>query len=376
MQKKTRNTNSRYPIWVLTPVSINPPHAARHHGGMKHKNTHHPVATLAAELAPGAAPAEFRLLPLGHFSAADGSGRPVEVPGNRWLLDAAGAARLSAASTRATRRVIDFEHQTLNAATNGQPAPAAGWIGGLEARADGLWAVGVEWTANAAAMIGSREYRYISPVFSYDAKTGAVRSLAHAALTNTPGLDGLTDLARLSAFFTDHDDEESTPMKNLLAALGLKEDADEEQAVLAVTAMIAKLAGHDTQIAALKAVAPDPALYVPMAQHAEMQGKVAALTTKLEDGERSGLMVAALADGRILGDDQKAYWGAQPLAALKAFLAVAQPVAALVKMQSEGKALGADIGTAALTADEVAMCAQFGNTPEAFLKTKQAAQAV
>jgi len=32
---------------------------------------------------------------------------------------------------------IDYEHQTPHSQTNGKPAPASGWIRGLEARPDG-----------------------------------------------------------------------------------------------------------------------------------------------------------------------------------------------------------------------------------------------
>ncbi len=44
--------------------------------------------------------------------------------------------------------VIDYEHQSLdpfNTRSDGLK-PAAGWIGGLEVRDDGLWAVDVVWT--------------------------------------------------------------------------------------------------------------------------------------------------------------------------------------------------------------------------------------
>ncbi len=98
--------------------------------------------------------------------------------------------------TRADDFVIDYEHQTIQASKNGQPAPAAGWFKRLEWReGQGLFAVDVRWTARAAAMIVAREYRYISPVFGFDPTTGEVQSLQSAAITNNPALDGLTDIA-------------------------------------------------------------------------------------------------------------------------------------------------------------------------------------
>lgn len=100
-----------------------------------------------------APPTTFRLLPLGRFRAADGSGRPLGIAAG-WLLTLDGAQRLVAAqAARGTALVIDYEHQTLTTAENGQPAPAAGWCEHLEVRADGLYAVDVQWTPRAAAML-------------------------------------------------------------------------------------------------------------------------------------------------------------------------------------------------------------------------------
>ena len=63
----------------------------------------------------------------------------------------------------------------------------------------GLFAVGVQWTDKARAMIAAREYRYISPVFPYNAVTGEVQKIVGLGLTNNPALPGLANLAALSA---------------------------------------------------------------------------------------------------------------------------------------------------------------------------------
>ncbi|MCA8060683.1 phage protease [Burkholderia cepacia] len=136
---------------------------------------------------------EFRLLPAGRFRSDDG--RPEGV--GSWYVDASIAASLIAqANQKAGDFVIDYEHQSLNARQNGQPAPAAGWFKQLEWReGQGVFATGVKWTSAASNMLSAREYRYISPVFEFDGKTGAVRKIINAALTNNPALDGLVDLA-------------------------------------------------------------------------------------------------------------------------------------------------------------------------------------
>jgi len=136
---------------------------------------------------------KVQLLPTGAFRARDG--RPGGV--SSWRIDWAIAQRV-VERFQAFRnpRVIDYEHQTLNSAENGQPAPAAGWFNRLEwVEGVGLFAVDVIWTERATAMIRANEYRYISPVFRFDKKTGEVLEIINAALTNSPALDGMLELA-------------------------------------------------------------------------------------------------------------------------------------------------------------------------------------
>lgn len=154
--------------------------------------SHQAVLTQAL---PGAAH-EFRILPPGVFRAKDG--RPANLPG--WKIDAAIAQRVIAASASVDEMVIDYEHQTINSEKNGQPAPAAGWFSRMVWREGaGLFAVGVQWTAKAKAMIAAGEYRHISPVFPYSAVTGEVLKIISLGLTNNPALPGLANLTTLSA---------------------------------------------------------------------------------------------------------------------------------------------------------------------------------
>jgi hypothetical protein len=139
----------------------------------------------------------FRLIPAGRFRANDG--RPSGISG--WLMDGDSARRIIAAlATQKNDLLIDYEHQSLRTQETGKPAPAAGWFKQLAWReGDGLYVIDARWTRNAAAMLSAQEYRYISPVFHFDDVTGRVLSILGAAITNTPGLDGLTDLAALKA---------------------------------------------------------------------------------------------------------------------------------------------------------------------------------
>lgn len=338
------------------------------------------TATLSL-LIPAAA-AEIQLLPAGLFRAADGSGRPEGLVG--WYIDAEIAGRLIAqAAARQTKFVIDYEHQTFLAEKNGQPAPAAGWFDGrgLEWREGrGLFATQVEWTERARNMIRDGEYRYLSPAFTWDDTTGAVKLLVNAGLTNNPGLDGMAAVA-LSAFIQQYHPEED-PLVNeiiekLLAAIGLPADTDDDAALAAVAALKAKADQADglkVQVATLTAkagAAPDPARYVPIETYAAVQGQLATLSAQVETTERQSLIDAGLADGRL--NPAAVEWAKTlPVAQLRGFLEVAAPVAALKGMQSQGKAPGkAAQGAGGLTADELAVCRAMGLSADDFAKAKE-----
>lgn len=133
----------------------------------------------------------FRILPAGAFRPDDG--RPL--PGAWKLSEQRGRALIAAASQRSMDYLIDYEHQSL---TPGAVAPAAGWFKSLEWRADGLYVTDARWTGKAKQLIQDGEYRFISPVFTYDPVTLEVRDLQSVALTNNPALQSLTDLSRVA----------------------------------------------------------------------------------------------------------------------------------------------------------------------------------
>lgn len=182
----------------------------------------------------------LQLLPAGEFRSRDG--RPKECA--TWKIDGRIADRVIAfAAARQTPFVIDYEHQTLYTEQNGKPAPAAGWFKSMEWRDGvGLFATAPEWTAAAAAHIDAREYRFFSPVFSYDPVSGEVLQMLMGALTNNPGIDGMQDVvAAMSARFLDPDQPEEVrvneTLKKLLAAIGLAETTTEADALSTVVAL-------------------------------------------------------------------------------------------------------------------------------------------
>lgn len=332
-----------------------------------------------------------QIFPMGEFRSDDGSGRPTDC--RAWKMTPEIGQRLVAAATaRTTPYCFDYEHQVLRAQDNGKPAPAAGWFQTLEVRDDGIWATDIEWTPAARQMIEAGEYRYTSPLFAYSTKTGEVSNIVNVALTNTPALDGMAALAAASAIaaLSIHPSEEN-PMDELLERLryllnlpvtatadDISTHLDKIKSMIAgdtataaagvslvdhLASLRQNLADTQTALAAASSKtptggAPDPAKFVPMDQFVTMQNQVAALTRQLEDGERNDLMEAALSDGRILAP-QKDYWSKQPIAALKSYLEVAQPLAALGSMQTGGVA-PSGASTAALSADQSAICKRLG----------------
>lgn len=346
--------------------------------GMATKTSTPHIAALVFEL-DAANPKAVRLLPAGQSRARDG--RPWDAP--YWLIDAAIAEGvIRRAVSRADNFVIDYEHQTLLADQNGQPAPAAGWFKTVAWHEDGLYAVDVEWTPRAAQMLANREYRYLSPVFRYDPATGEVLELLHAALTNHPALDGLTDLATLAALkfslAQPHQEKDIVTLAELLQLLGLPADTDEAGAKAALAALKTradKATELEGQVAALKASTetPDPAKFVPLTAMKALQDQLAALSSQVTGREVDELVASAIQDAKLLPAQEA--WakelGKKDIAALKQYLTVAQPIAALTGTQTGGKKPAGADGKPQLSADELAVCKALGQDPAVFAKNKE-----
>ena len=350
---------------------------------MPQKPPHAPAACIAiAACAFAAAPVDagvgrvlLQLTPAQDFTPSDG--RAMDVPA--WRINAATAQRVIAAFNAAQPPVIDYEHQTLHKEANGQPAPAAGWMHGLRwIEGRGLFAE-AELTERARALVQSGEYRYFSPVFEYARGSGEVTRILMGALTNHPaiaGMEAVNLMAAASARFTTtpttstkESDDMNELLKKLLAALGLPEDASEEQALAALKALTDKPA-----VAATTAT-PDPAQYVPVAVVQELQTNLAALSASVHSRAVDDVITPALGDGRLLPAEEA--WARDTaktpagLASLTSLLKVRQPIAALASTQTKGQppaAAAAD--THGLTADELAVAAACGMTPEAYAKGK------
>lgn len=318
-----------------------------------------------------------QLLPAGHFKAIDG--RPHDVDGKQWFLDEATATQLIAdLKNHVNPVVIDYEHQTLLADKNGQPAPASGWIKDAQWRTDGLW-IKPEWTDRAKGFIANREYCFLSAVFPYDKQTGKPLSLHSAALVNRPGLDGLNGVALRSLHLpAQPTPTEETPMlKEIAKALGLAEDATEAQIIEAIAALSKGKSEADDQVTALKAKVTtevDLSKYAPVSVVTEMQKQIAALSAQVDTSSLDSMIRDGLADGRILPAQEQ--WmrdlGNKDVAALKTFLENAVPVAALKGMQagSDKPTKPAALSANGLTAEELEAARLTGRTAEEYAALK------
>lgn len=335
-----------------------------------------------------------QLLPAGQFRSRDG--RPAECAA--WFTNADIAVKLIAdIAALANPLVIDYEHQTLLSAENGQPAPAAGWFAadGMEWReGEGLFAK-VEWNDRAKLHIEAGEYKFISPVILYNKKTGAVQKIINAALTNNAAIDGMEEVsARLTASLTQQETL-SMDIEELLEQLRwffnlptlataddilaeVKKAADkiktaQPEAVAAagfrVDSLVVLLG---TEVAALKSATPDPVKFVPVNVMQELQTEVAALRNEKVSREVDTVVTAALTGKhpKLLPPQEK--WarelGMKDMAALTAYLETAQPIAALTSTQTQGKPpAGQPEGE--LSESQLAMCTATGVSPEEFKKT-------
>lgn len=297
---------------------------------------------------------EIQLLPAGEFHAVDG--RPNDAP--CWLTNADIAAKLIAdVAARANPLVVDYEHQTLLAAENGQPAPAAGWFKALRWEDGvGLFAT-VEWTERAIAHIEAGEYKFISPVIAYDKATGAIKKLINAALTNNPAIDGMAEVvARLTVELNPQENlsmELEELLKQLRWMLNLPTLATPEEVMAELQKGIDLIKQGDgeaiaantlgivglTQVRAADIASLTAKLDTATAALAASQTELAALKAEKAESEITGMVEAALTDGRLLPAQKEAAieLGRANLAALSKMIEGAAPLTALTGTQTGGK---------------------------------------
>lgn len=344
-----------------------------------------------------------QVMPCGSFRAIDG--RPHDV--DTWFIDAVSAeAVIDCFNARKNDTVIDYEHQTLNKEKNGQPAPAAAWFKKLEWReGEGLYGL-ADLTKKASEHIENKEYRFFSPVFTYDEKTGVVQNIIMGAFTNYAGIDGMQPLATLTALAaeiflpTTNPEDNTMDIKKILEALGLKPEATieeilaaikglqdatkkpDDEATAALTAKLSQALGITstkaddviTACTALKTAAtlkanPDPSKYAPVAMVEQMQAQMAALSATVNGDKVETTIKQAVTDGKLLPSmvDWARDLGNKDFAALTAYVDKAPAIAALTATQTRGQQ--PDPNNHNLTPTELQVAALTGITPEDLAKS-------
>lgn len=188
-----------------------------------------------------AVPDWIQLLPSGpQIQGADG--RAWKLPDPNTLI--------AAFRARNKPMVVDWEHASENRAPQGLDAPASGWIDQFENRNGAIWGH-VEWTPKAAQQIAAKEYRFLSPVFTYQKTDAQIIELVSAGLTNKPNLN-LTALNR----------EQPMDLTPLCAALGIAAGSD----VPALTAAVSALKAENAK-AMNRADAPSLEKFIPRADY-------------------------------------------------------------------------------------------------------------
>ena len=320
-----------------TPLAMNASAACRASGAA--------LALALASAEPPPPPEWVQLLPAGPEIA----GRD----GRAWRLSDP-AALVDAFARNGAALPIDWEHAQDVAAPEGREAPAAAWIEAVEARADGVWGR-VAWTERGAQSVRNREYRYLSPVFTYRPDTGGIERLLGAALVNRPNL-------HLRALNT----EDHTMDKALLAALGLPETATSVDAITKARELATALNSART---------PDLAVYAPRAELDAALNRARAAESELEtiraaslEAEIAALVDGAVKDGKIQPVARDFYvatcrekGGVERVKALFANLPSHFAPTKTERAPEQG---------AALNAEEHEMARMLGLTSEAYLKAR------
>lgn len=236
------------------------------------------TAVQASDLAPGGVVPEWvHILPVGKIEGRDG--RDFALPNPAIVIEAFAA--------NGADLPVDYEHQADNPQAKASgPIPAAGWIKGLKATADGVFAR-IDWTERARAMIAAKEYRFISPVIRYNKETRQVGAITGAGLVHRPNLF----LTALSAQETQKvppaepkgvSPEDAGFIQRIAGQLGLPDTATPEEVMASLgkllsgfKAIVERIGGkavtEQSALMEMGDLSPDPTRFVAVEELAQMR---------------------------------------------------------------------------------------------------------
>lgn len=260
------------------------------------------------------------------------SGENFSDKGSIFFTNESARLLLSEQEARQRRYVVDFDHLSLTTDRPAEAGRAAGWHS-LAVRNGELWAVDVEWCADAKAGLEEKppRWKYFSPAFHVD-KSDQVVSYVNCALCVNPLSRGIPELAA----FTRGKTMDLKKVLALLAAMAEGEGVSDEQKQ-AVAAALSFLSPEekkdnpeekpeekkDAEKSEDTPPPPSPAS-PPAAKEDEKEkasavgvGSLAALAARLEVFE-----VREALTGRVdIPEGQRRWLRGQPLAVVRSYLA-------------------------------------------------------
>jgi phage I-like protein len=302
----------------------------------------------------------FHLIPAGTFLGRDGRGPYTLADPERVLAEFA---------ARGADLCVDYDHQSLSAAEKQGPVPASGWIKALESREDGIWGR-IDWTERAQAHLAAKEYRYLSPVFSFNPQTGEVVRLDGAAPSRQGAsmeefLEQLRWLLNLPVGATA--DDIKAHLEKIKQQIEAGQTAGEAMSKLLGLPAGTALAEIATAVQARVGQAPDPAQWVPKAEYERVANALAQNTADQKAARVDQVVRAAMAAAKISPalEGWARDYANRDLEAFNAYVAKTPAIVA----DAHGKNPPQGDGLPTLTADQEAVARACGLSREAFART-------
>ncbi|WP_330925249.1 phage protease [Candidatus Sororendozoicomonas aggregata] len=313
--------------------------------------------------ANGQPPEWLPLIPAGTFTGRDG--RQWTNPNPELIL----------AACRAVGRDIplDIEHATEVKGPKGEPAPAQGWfrLDDLEARDGALWGR-VEWNDSGRALVEGKAYKYYSPAFLYDGE-GQVKALKSVGLTNTHNLRELPALNQQSTPPPDSEHHENPergetdmPLSEAMrAALGLKNDASEADAIQAIGTLKTQ---HQTALN--RAETPDPEKFVTKADYQLALNRATAAEARIKAADDQAIadeVDAAIKAGKVAPASKDYHLATcRQDGGLERFREFVKSAPAIVSTEAATANKKPGDSKTSLTDEQVALCQQMGISEDEF----------
>lgn len=313
------------------------------------------------------------------FTAFDGIDSPDKVPSEVCLLKSgvnqyfdgellfdgkAAESVMARYQTRGIRLKADYEHQSMQAAFGLPPviSPASAKRWTPVVRDGALWATDIQWTKKARQMIADGEYDYFSIAARVEPETKRVVEMINFALTNTPAANGIEPLIAASIAKTE------PTMKTVIVALGLRADAEEADALAAVSQLkefereIVTLSGAKDRASAIGAIV---GLKSIVAGAESVKTELETLKKSTVDADCKRALDEATAAGKLAPAkraDVEGMYAKYGIDAVKSMLSML-PVVVQSAAEAPRPIVGAAAGDVELSAQEIAIAKNVCGSP-------------